>query len=305
MRSSAKLAASFSWQPVKYTQFETARLQPALDLLHAAKYLLPTRQDATFTCADFGAGTGNAIPHMLRTISYTGAASAQVLCVDSSPAMLEKAAAAMADLPAEVKCEVEALDFNDHDALDVWQRAHASSLDLLFTNAALHWVTPGAERQLEVGLGTAATVLRPGGVFALQVPDTKEQPSHMLISEALAEVAPDVHVTLAQNQPSPAQWLAAAELAGLSNARVWTTQYYQTLPITSATHPVVEFVSSTGLLPVVDALAKAGGDGLVTQFMDSYSAKISAAYPRQGDSHVVFPFQRMFLVAQQLSSTSE
>lgn len=305
MRPSAKLASSFSWQPAKYAQFETARLQPALDLLHAAKYLLPARAGATFACADFGAGTGNAIPHMLDVISTTGAVSAHVLCVDSSPAMLEKAGAAMADLPATVKTETEALDFNDQDALAAWQRAHSASLDLLFTNAALHWVTPGGERQLQVGLGTAAQVLRPGGVFALQVPDTKEQPSHMLISEALAEVAPGVHVTLAQNQPSPAQWLAAAERAGLSNARVWTTQYYQTLPIATDAHPVVEFVSSTGLLPVVDALTRAGGDGLVNQFMERYSAKISAAYPREDDGHVVFPFQRMFLVAQQLARPGE
>ena len=60
--------------------------------------------------------------------------------------------------------------------------------DVVYSNAALHWVPP--RQQLPVfGAALARLVRKGGGVLAAQMPDTINQPSHVLMLQTVSEDA--------------------------------------------------------------------------------------------------------------------
>src|SRR5258705_1248400 len=90
---------------------------------------------------------------------------ARVTGVDDSPAMLAKAAATG-----------PAITWQQAD-LAAWSPSRPA--DLIYSNAALHWLT-GHERLFPALLAALA----PAGVLAVQMPRNFRAPSHTLISEA-------------------------------------------------------------------------------------------------------------------------
>ena len=128
-----------AWDPAQYLQFSDQRLRPALDLLGQV------RLDAPAHIVDLGCGAGN-----VSVILKQRFPAAEVVGVDSSASMLEKARAAA---PA---CRFEQGDFA------TWQPAVASSL--IYSNAALQWV--GGHAALFPRL---MSLLAPGGVLAVQM----------------------------------------------------------------------------------------------------------------------------------------
>ncbi len=107
---------SSTWDPAQYLRFSNERLRPALDLL--AQIPLDTARHVV----DLGCGPGNVTPILKQRFP-----EADVLGIDGSPDMLAKARTAAPD------CRFETGDFN------TW--APASPPDLIYSNAALHWVT--------------------------------------------------------------------------------------------------------------------------------------------------------------------
>ena len=89
--------------------------------------------------------------------------------LDSSEAMLEKAAAHAADGVRFERREIETF-------------AAPAAYDLVFSNAALHWVR--GHEQLFPRLRAA---LAPGGQLAVQVPANFDHPSHRIAGEIAAE----------------------------------------------------------------------------------------------------------------------
>ena len=101
--------------------------------------------------------------------------------------------------------------------------------------------------------------VRPGGSLAVQMPDTRQQPSHVLMREVAAElgVLPDdtIATIIPSNAHEPSEF--DAKLVGpMCNALdMWSSVYVQRL---EGPEPVYEYVRSTGLRPLVDEL---GGEG--------------------------------------------
>jgi trans-aconitate 2-methyltransferase len=252
-----------TWDPNQYLKFADHRLRPALDLLSRVQV------DEPGSVFDLGCGAGNVTKLLAERWP-----KARVTGVDSSMAMLEKARAAAPRI-AFVQAELAS-----------WRAPEPAGV--IYSNAALHWLE-GHEalfpRLLEQ--------LAPGGMLAIQMPRNHRAASHTMMLEA-AEAGP---------------W--KAKLAGVSGIRpvhdpdayyrilaplaarldIWECEYLQVL---EGPNPVVEWTKGTGLRPYLDALDDAAKKG----FLAAYSERIAAAYAPQPDGKTLFPFRRIFIVAE-------
>jgi trans-aconitate 2-methyltransferase len=252
-----------TWDPNQYLKFADHRLRPALDLLSRVQAEEP---GAVF---DLGCGAGN-VTKLLAERWPT----ARVTGVDSSMAMLEKARAAAPRIAFV------------HAELAAWRAQEPASV--IYSNAALHWLEGH-----EALFPRLMEQLAPGGTLAIQMPRNHRAASHSMMLEA-AEAGP---------------W--KAKLAGVSGIRpvhdpdayyrilaplaarldIWECEYLQVL---EGPNPVVEWTKGTGLRPYLDALDDAAKKG----FLAAYAERIAAAYPPQPDGKTLFPFRRIFIVAE-------
>ena len=75
------------------------------------------------------------------------------------------------------------------------------------------------------------------------------------------------------------------------NIDIWETEYLQVL---EGENPVKEWTKGTWLTRYLDALA--GPDKLA--FEAAYGERVAKAYPRNSGGQTLFPFRRLFMVAQ-------
>ncbi len=141
-----------AWRPAQYEQFRDERAQPFWDL--AA--LVEPRPG--MSVVDLGCGTGELTARLHEKLQ-----ARQTLGIDTSAAMLARAP------------QAPGLRFQQQD---IKSFAPEEKVDLIFSNAALHWVPDHAElfRRL-----TAA--LAPGGQLAVQMPMTDDHLTHRAASE--------------------------------------------------------------------------------------------------------------------------
>lgn len=159
--------------------------------------------------------------------------------------------------------------------------------DLLFSNAALHWLDdhPALFPRL-LGL------LEPGGVLAVQMPNNFAAPSHRAIAEIAADERWRERLSpLIREQPvaSPAAYLEML-LPLTARVDVWETTYWHLL---EGEDPVPAWTGGSVLRPFLAALDEDERRG----FTAAYAARMRAAYPRRADGLTVFAFRRLFLVA--------
>jgi trans-aconitate 2-methyltransferase len=251
-----------AWDPAQYLKFADHRLRPAIDLLNRVALEAPGE------IYDLGAGAGN-VTRLIRE-RWPGA---RVTGVDDSPAMLARAAAT-----------APAITWQQAD-LGAWTPPRPA--DLIYSNAALHWLT-GHERLFPALLGGLA----PGGVLAVQMPRNFGAPSHTLISEA-ARSGPWRATLEPLLRPAPVAEPAvyydvlAPRTAALD---IWETEYLQVL---EGRDPVKEWTKGTWLRPLLDALAEPDRG----RFEARYAELVARAYPPRADGRTLFPFRRLFIVA--------
>ncbi|OWJ79504.1 trans-aconitate methyltransferase [Haematobacter missouriensis] len=251
------------WNPELYHRFADLRLRPALDLM-AQVPRLPEGD-----VIDLGCGSGAAGPALAARFP-----GRRIVGVDSSPAMLAKAAEAgiYADL-------IEA------DAA-TWRPDTPPAL--IFSNALLQWLPDH-----DTLMPHLVALLEPYGVLAVQMPRQEAAPSHRLIREVAAALYPDrfcdpdaFRTTL---RPATG-YVRLLEPEGEINA--WETEYVQRLQHSAEGHPVRLFTSSTAMRPVLDRLTAAEQ----ADFIAAYESAISPSYPQEPDGTVLFPFLRLFFV---------
>ncbi len=251
------------WDPDQYLKFANARLRPAVDLLAQAAIKDPRR------IFDLGCGPGNST-QLLRMhwpcASITG--------IDGSAAMLAQAAREVAG------CSWVRADLAD------WQAPGAA--DVIFSNAALHWVA-GHDRLFPQLLSQLSS----GGLLAVQMPDNFAAPSHTMIAETVkagpwrARLEP-----LLRPAPVHAASFYYELLEPLAQElRIWQTEYLQAL---SGADPVKEWVKGTWLKPLLDALEEPDR----AAFEAEYARRVRTAYPPLSSGVTLFPFKRLFLIAR-------
>jgi trans-aconitate 2-methyltransferase len=251
-----------AWDPAQYLKFAGPRLRPALDLLQRID------AEAPASVYDLGAGAGN----VTRLIAARWP-DARVVGVDSSAEMLAKAAA-----------ENPEIGWRQAD-LASWRPD--GSADVIYSNAALHWL-PEHPRLLASLIGCLA----PTGVLAVQMPRNFGAPSHTSITETALN-GPWRRVLEPLLNPSPVSppefyYDLLAPLA--KSLDIWETEYLQVL---EGANPVKEWTKGTWLSPLLSALDEPER----SRFEAAYGERVAAAYPPRGDGKTLFPFRRMFLIA--------
>jgi trans-aconitate 2-methyltransferase len=258
-----------AWDPQQYLQFEDQRLRPAIDLMARVSLASPRR------VIDLGCGTGN----VTRLLAQRWP-DAQITGVDNSGTMLERARAAATDLTRVQFVTGE---------LDAW--LPAAPADLVFSNAALHWLPDHATL-----IARVASMVAPTGTLAVQMPDNFRAPSHATIA-ALAlsarwrgKLGSLVRATPTAPAADYYAWLAPL----FPRIDIWTTEYLQVLaPSAAGDHPVAAWTKGTWLGPYLSAL-DAAEQG---EFLVAYERELATAYPLLPGGGVLFPFRRLFIVA--------
>jgi trans-aconitate 2-methyltransferase len=250
-----------NWNPTQYLKFSQPRLRPAIDLLAR----IPIEQPQLVY--DLGCGAGNVTAVLLQRWPR-----AQIIGVDDSAAMLERAAKALPQV-----------HWVQH-SLNGWRPERLA--DVIYSNAALHWLPN--HQQLFPALVQA---LSPRGVLAIQMPRNFAAPSHTLI-DATARDGPwrsKLEPLLGAAPVREAQFYHTLLAPLAQELDIWETEYLQVL---SGEDPVKEWTKGTWLMPFLDRLDAAQR----VDFEADYALRLRAAYPPLADGTTLFPFRRLFIV---------
>ncbi|KAJ6002377.1 Trans-aconitate 2-methyltransferase [Penicillium sp. IBT 35674x] len=245
------------WSAAQYLKFKDERTQPARDLLARLKRVV-----------DLGCGPGNS-----TAVLESRYPDALLVGMDSSPDMIRQAKSTLPHL----KFNIADLNTYTPEAL----------VDLYYSNAVFQWL--GREERIGVIKGLIGTQPT-GGVFAFQVPDSLDEPSHVLMRETskagpwaakLPSVSWDTFQALQEidNQLKPL----------CSEMSLFHTSYYHSLKNHEA---IIEWVKGTGLRPYVDPLQPGEKDA----FLKQYLRCLKETYPSSVDGRVLLRYPRLFVV---------
>jgi len=245
-----------AWSPEQYEKFKSERQQPFRDLLALIEHRPRMR------VVDFGCGTGE-----LTRALHDHLQAEETLGIDSSETMLLKSASFGSELLRFERGYVEAF---------VTDRP----FDLVFSNAALHWI--GDHPRLFARL---AGFLAPHGQFAVQMPSNFDHPSHRVA----AELAPSFG--LEARTPSvlpPARYAELLHTLGFARQHVRLQVYGHVLPSSA---DVVEWVKGTTLTDYQSRLEPAAFEAFLAQYRERLIAEIGDARP------YFYAFKRVLLWA--------
>ncbi len=250
------------WDPERYLGFAEQRERPFLELVAR----VPT--DPAGLVVDLGCGPATTTAKLLARWPR-----ARVLGVDSSPAMLARAAR----LAHPPRLSLLLAD------VTTWEPDEAP--DVILANAVWQWV-PGHAEVIERLAGRLA----PGGSIAFQVPGNFDAPSHVLLRTLVADGRWALPPGPVREAPvlQPAGYLERLARLGL-DADVWETTY---LHVLRGEDPVLEWVRGTALRPLLAALDPDDAASLEA----AYGEALREAYPPDGDGRTILPFRRIFAV---------
>lgn len=251
------------WDASHYLKFGDERTQPARDLAGRIEIDGPRR------IIDLGCGPGNSTAVLRQRWP-----EAEIIGLDSSEEMLEAASR------------------THREGCWLWGDAGSWSaeppFDIVFSNAALHWV-PDHSRLFPHLLAQVA----PGGILAVQMPAHHRSHAHRIIRE----VADDPRWRHLMNRAREAM---TSETPGFyydllqpltARLTLWETDYYHVLENPRA---IVEWFRATGLRPYLDALED---EQQKLRFEERLIEAFDECYPRRRDGRLLFPFPRLFLLA--------
>ncbi len=248
------------WNDAQYLKFGDERTRAARELL--ARVPLERAERVV----DLGCGPGNSTA-LLRERWL----KARLSGVDNSPEMLERA---RRDFPS--------IEWTLGDAAGY--RAD-EPLDLLFANAVFHWLPDHATL-----FPSLIEQVRKGGVLAVQMPQSFEEPSHRLMREVRARLMPGRQDVNAATPVAGATFYYDLLAPRAAAVDIWRTTYEHVMPDAGA---IVEWVKGTGLRPYLAELTESER----TRYLSEYLAAIDLAYPKRVDGKRLFSFPRLFIVA--------
>ena len=251
------------WDPNMYLEFDRERTQPSIDLAMRIKMDQPGR------IIDIGCGPGNS-----TNVLKARWPRSVIIGLDKSSVMI-----------AEAALKYPAVEWICADASDGLPRL--GTFDIVFSNAAIQWMP-----NHKLLLHNLFNSLNPGGVLAIQAPDTGRMPVYTEL------------VKLAQSD----RWAACfADLSGAPSVNdaayyyniicnisdeiaLWETRYFHVM---DSHADIVKWYSGAGLKPYLDCL----GDGpLQAEFMTDFKNALKTVYPIQPDGKILFPFTRIFFI---------
>jgi trans-aconitate 2-methyltransferase len=252
-----------AWNPEQYARFAAERSRPFFDLLDLVAPIPGGR------AVDLGCGPGE-----LTRALHERTNARETLGVDSSEAMLVKAAA---HAGGGVRFERG----------DLATFAPAEPYDLVFSNAAYHWVPDHPAL-----LARLTKAVRPGGQLAFQVPDNFDHASHRA-AEAVAAEDPFVRALAGSAHPrhvlAPEEYAAILNRLGYRDLAVRLSVYGHVL---DSREGVVAWVEGSLLSEYRHRLSPE----LYAQFLERYRATLFAMVP--DERPFFFTFRRVLVCAR-------
>jgi trans-aconitate 2-methyltransferase len=248
------------WSATQYLKFGEERTRPCRDL--AARIALTHVRRAI----DLGCGPGNS-----TAVLADRWPDAELTGLDGSPEMIETARQSypahrwvLGDIPK-------------------WAAAAEERFDVVFSNAALQWVTDHAANYPRI-LDRVAD----GGALAIQIPAYADAPCQNALRE-MASVGRLREVETWHTHEPPFYYDALAPLAKYLD--MWETTYLHVMPNVEA---IVEWYKGSALRPYLQALdSPAEGERFLAEYLD----RIRPHYMPRPDGRVLFPFRRIFAIA--------
>jgi len=252
------------WDSGQYLKFAGERTQPARDL--AARIALDNVREVL----DVGCGPGNSSRVLAERFP-----GARVHGIDSSPDMLD---AARGNCPEG--------RFTLCDAATELGSLGKGAYAVVFSNACIQWI-PDHPKLVRAML----SLLRPGGVLAVQTPMNDDEPIHKIIGALVAGekwkgafAKPRIFHNLRPGRYFDLLADAAADFT------LWQTTYYHVLASHAA---IMEWYRGTGLRPYLSVLSESDK----AAFEADVFAQVVAQYPKQQDGRIIFRFPRFFFTA--------
>ncbi|MEO8258035.1 MAG: methyltransferase domain-containing protein [Acidobacteriota bacterium] len=254
-----------TWNPTLYERFKREREQPFADLLALIE---PVRSMRIF---DLGCGAG----HLTRRLHDTLDA-AETVGLDRSARMLDAARTAA---PPDSRLRFELGTIESFAATDQY--------DLIFSNAALHWVDDH-----EGLLARLTAALRPGGQLAFQVPAMHDHASH-IVAEQLTMTEPFRTAFGGWHRPQPVlppdEYARLLFRLGFPEPRVRLVIYPHLL---ADRDDVIEWMKGTLLTEYEKHLAP----DQFAELLEVYRQRVLARLPEERP--FFFPFTRIMCCAR-------
>ena len=250
------------WNPELYGKFRVERAAPFLDLLALVEPSPAPR------IVDLGCGTGE-----LTRLAHERLRARETVGVDSSPAMLERAAAHAGHGLSFVQGDLGAFA--------------GRGFDVVLSNAAVHWV-PDHDRLI----ARLSALLAPHGQLAIQAPANDHHPSHAVARAVARE--PELAGPLGgfvRESPvlEPERYARLLFYLGFERQRVRLETYVHRL---GSRDDVVEWVRGTTLTDYERRL----DPPTWTRFLERYRERLRAALP--DERPFLYTYRRLFLWAR-------
>lgn len=253
------------WKPELYARFRAERSRPFFDLLAMV------RSRPGMRVVDLGCGTGE-----LTAEAHKRLQARSTLGVDSSPAMLEKAAPLAGD----------GLSFSLGD-IARFEDPDGPGYDLVLSNAALHWVPDHPALLLRL-----FRLLAPGGQLAVQVPANQTHASHRLANE-LAREEPYASALKGyvrhRSVLTPVEYALSLKRLGFAEEEARLQVYVHEL---GEPADIVEWCRGTLLTDYEKRLPQ----DLWHRYLDAYRGRIVAAIP--DERPYLYTYQRILFSAR-------
>jgi len=255
--------AKNDWNPDLYLKFNRERSQPSIDLVKRIK------SDSPSKIIDIGCGPGNSTQILVQRWP-----DSVITGIDNSPAMIEKA---KKDYP------------NQHwRLLDAEKDEFPDTYDIVFSNATIQWIPNHTEL-----LKKLSDILTKKGFIAIQIPQFWD----MLLGKAIGNIAKDRRwnsvtrgVTESFTMHNYSFYFDQLSLM-FNEIDMWETYY---MHIMDSHFSILEMIRSTGLKPYLDKL---DSDKDKEDFEAQVLKQIRSDYPQQKNGKVIFPFRRLFFIA--------
>ena len=256
------------WDAKEYLKFGDERTQPVRDLVGRIEIAHPRR------IIDLGCGPGNSTEVLRRRWP-----NAEIVGLDNSEEMIQAAAGAYPQ--------------GKWVSADIGSWSADAPFDIIFSNAALHWVPDHARL-----FPRLLSQLAPGGVLAVQIPAHHRSRLHHLIRE-VAEDPRWRHLLMkaanAMTREPPSFYFDLLEPL-TSRLSIWETDYYHLLESHSS---LLEWFRATGLRPYLDVLED---DRQRQRFEEKLAEVFTQSIPPRHDGRVLFAFPRLFILAAPAAS---
>jgi trans-aconitate 2-methyltransferase len=251
------------WNPDKYLLFKNERTQPAIDLVEKINLNNPKN------VIDIGCGPGNSTQILVNKWP-----NCNVVGLDSSKSMIEKA---KNDYPNQTWIHGKAENIPDDERYS-----------LVFSNASLQWMD-----EHEMLIPRLWNVVDDNGVFAAQIPNFENMPVNFAINDVLKKKKWNncIRNNIWNKQLRKLNYYYEILSKYTDEITLWETHYYH---IMESTKGIIDFVHSTALRPYLEQVET---ENEKQEFLNEVIDGCKKHYKKQSNNKVLFPFQRMFIIA--------